>query len=290
MNRKLFLPINLLNDNNNSQVCLKSLIINESFLNKSNSNLLIPIGLNESGEYIYKDIKEMPHLLISGISGSGKSVFIHSVINSLLYTNDSNTLKFVLFDFKQAELHMYKDLPNLLLPIIQNFDEGKSAICYLLQEMNNRFSLLKQAEKYNLDSYNNYAKENNKSILPSIVVIFDEVDCFLSGKEILNQISMLVAKGRAVGIHFIFASQLFDSYNMPATIKANIPVRIAFRMNSIDHSVFIVNSAKAIDLKRYNQIVCYDQNNNQIINTPFISMPEIRSVVEYIKENKEKDD
>ena len=181
---------------------------------------------------------------------------------------------------------MYKELPNLLVPIIQNFDEGKNAICYLIQEMDNRFSLLKQAEKYNLDSYNIYARENNKSILPSIVAIFDEVNCFLADKEILNQISMIVAKGRAVGIHFIFASQLFDSYNMPATIKANIPVRIAFRMNSIDHSVFIVNSAKAIDLKRYNQIVYCDQKDSQIITTPFISMPEIRAVVEYIKENK----
>lgn len=218
------------------------------FLNHK-SNLAMAVGKDINGEYIVSDMAKMPHLLIAGQTGSGKSVGMNGFIISLLFKNSPDMLRMIMIDPKRVELGMYNGIPHLLTPVINDPEKALNSLKWSVAEMLRRYDILQVARARNLGEYNE--KKERKDKMPNIVIIIDELaDLMMSGnkKEVENAIARIAQMARAVGMHLIVATQRPSVDIITGLIKANIPSRIAFTVASQIDSRTVLDSMGAEDL------------------------------------------
>ena len=229
-------------------VSLKEMI--ESMPTDPSANMYVPFGMNISGECICSDLSKFPHLLVSGTTGSGKSIFMHGLIMSLVMRNRPEDCKIVLVDPKRVEMSKYKDLPHLLCPIIKEPSEAKVCMDKLIEEMERRYRLFELAEVRDIRAFNGfYAPKNGLKKLPFISVFIDEyADLSDTCKNIGEAVVRLAQKARAAGIHLVIATQRPSVQVITGVIKANIPVRVALSMSSAIDSQTIIGQGGAEDL------------------------------------------
>ncbi len=206
------------------------------------NNMVVPFGKSIDGNVVYADLSSFPHMLVAGTTGSGKSIFIHSMLLTLLMRNRPEDLKLIMVDPKQVEFTAYDDMPNLLCPTIVSAEKANVALQKLADLMDRRFELLRKARVRDIRSYNDYyAPQNNKRKLPFILVVVDEfADLAGKCKDVAEPIQRLGQKGRACGIHMIIATQRPDANTISGTIKSNLPVTVCLMVkNAIDSNVVL---------------------------------------------------
>jgi len=268
-------------------VYLKEIIGNEKFEIK-NIKLPIAIGKSISGLPIIGDLTSMPHLLIAGTTGSGKSVCINTIIISLLYRLSPDLCKFILIDPKMLELSAYEGIPHLLTPVITDSKKAASALGWTVREMNSRYKLMSKEGVRNIDGYN--AKHKLK--MPYIVVVVDEMSdlMLVAGKEIENYIQKLSQMARAAGIHIIMATQRPSVDVITGTIKANFPTRISFRVSSKIDSRTILGEQGAEQLLGNGDMLFMSSANRIVrIHGPYISEKEIEKITNILRAQGEPD-
>ena len=252
------------------------------------SNLTIPLGRDVAGEPIFTSIAKMPHLLIAGSTGSGKSVAIHALIVSLLYKNSPATLRFIMIDPKKVELSTYDGIPHLLSPVITDGKRAITALKFAIQEMERRYELLLDAGKRDIVGYN---KDREDDVLPYIVIVIDELADLMStfGREVESAIVRLAQMARATGIHLIVSTQRPSVEVITGLIKANITSRIAMQVASQIDSRTILDLAGAEKLLGEGDMlfISSDYSKPKRIQGNFIDEEEVSRVVKFINvENK----
>jgi S-DNA-T family DNA segregation ATPase FtsK/SpoIIIE len=278
--------IEIPNDSRES-VYLKEIVKNEKF-QKKEIKLPIAIGKSISGMPIIGDLTSMPHLLIAGTTGSGKSVCINTIIVSLLYRLSPDLCKFILIDPKMLELSAYEGIPHLLCPVITDSKKAASALGWTVKEMNNRYKLMSKDGVRNIDGYN--AKHKLK--MPYIVVVVDEMSdlMLIAGKEIENYIQKLSQMARAAGIHIIMATQRPSVDVITGTIKANFPTRISFRVSSKIDSRTILGEQGAEQLLGNGDMLFMSSANRIVrIHGPYVSEQEIEKITNVLRAQGEPD-
>ena len=272
-----------------SLVKLREILESEPYRKRKN-NLYISLGKDVAGDARVANLGSMPHLLIAGATGSGKSVCINNVIISLIYQNSPDELKFIMVDPKRVELSNYNDIPYLLTPVIHEADKTINALRWIVKEMDQRYKLLQAAGKKNIDGYNRSVIVNK---LPYIVLIIDELADLMqvAAKEVEGAIIRLAQMARAVGIHLVLATQRPSTNVITGLIKANITSRIAFSVASNVDSRTIIDSAGAEKLLGNGDMLFMTAESAypKRIQGSFISDEEINAVVEYVKEQAEPD-
>ena len=257
-------------------VSLREIINNEKF-QKKEIKLPIALGKSISGVPIVGDLTTMPHLLIAGTTGSGKSVCINTIIVSLLYKLNPNLCKFILIDPKMLELSTYEGIPHLLTPVITDAKKATSALAWTVKEMNNRYKLMSKVGVRNIDGYN----IKHKLKMPYIVVVVDEMSdlMLVAGKEIENYIQKLSQMARAAGIHIIMATQRPSVDVITGTIKANFPTRVSFQVSSKIDSRTILGEQGAEQLLGKGDMLFMSSANRIIrIHGPYVSEQEIERI------------
>jgi len=269
------------------KVFLSEIVSDEKFTKKE-FNLPIALGKNISGTPIIVDLTEMPHLLVAGTTGSGKSVCINSIILSLLYKHSPDTCNLILIDPKMLELSTYEGIPHLLCPVITEAKKATAALSWTVREMENRYKLMTKMGVKNIDSYN----KKNKKPMPYIVVVVDEMSnlMLVAGKEIENYIQKLSQMARAAGIHIIMATQRPSVDVITGTIKANFPTRISFQVSSKIDSRTILGEQGAEQLLGKGDMLFMSSANKIVrIHGPFVSESEIEKVNSYLRSQGEPD-
>ncbi len=268
-------------------VSLREIISYEKF-QKKDIKLPIALGKSISGMPIVGDLTSMPHLLIAGTTGSGKSVCINTIIVSLLYKLNPDLCKFILIDPKMLELSTYEGIPHLLTPVITDAKKATSALAWTVKEMNSRYKLMSKVGVRNIDGYN--AKHKLK--MPYIVVVVDEMSdlMLVAGKEIENYIQKLSQMARAAGIHIIMATQRPSVDVITGTIKANFPTRVSFQVSSKIDSRTILGEQGAEQLLGKGDMLFMSSANRIVrIHGPFVSENEIEKIVNSIRAQGEPD-
>ena len=267
-------------------VFLSEIISDKRFTNNE-IKLPITLGKSISGAPIIGDLCTMPHLLIAGTTGSGKSVCINTIIISLLYRHGPDKCKFILIDPKMLELSSYEGIPHLLCPVITEAKKATSALAWTVKEMENRYKLMTKQGVRNIDGYNS---KNKDVVMPYIVVIVDEMSdlMLVSGKEIENYIQKLSQMARAAGIHIIMATQRPSVDVITGTIKANFPTRISFQVSSKIDSRTILGEQGAEQLLGKGDMLFMSSANRIIrIHAPFISESEIEKINSFLRSQLE---
>ena len=263
-------------------------ILNNSEFKKNDIKLPIALGKNISGIPIISDLTSMPHLLIAGTTGSGKSVCINTIILSLLYRHTPEKCKFILIDPKMLELSTYEGIPHLLCPVITEAKKAASVLGWVVKEMESRYRLMTKEGVRNIDSYN----LKHKLPMPYIVVVVDEMSdlMLVAGKEIENYIQKLSQMARAAGIHIIMATQRPSVDVITGTIKANFPTRVSFQVSSKIDSRTILGEQGAEQLLGKGDMLFMSSANRIIrIHAPFVSDDEIEKVNNFIRSQAEPD-
>ena len=266
-------------------VYLSEIVSSNSFSGKQ-AKLPITLGKNISGLAVVGDLTSMPHLLIAGTTGSGKSVCINTIILSLLYKHGPDKCKFILIDPKMLELSAYEGIPHLLCPVITEAKKAASVLGWVVKEMENRYKLMTRVGVKNIDGYN----AKNKISMPYIVVIVDEMSdlMLVAGKEIENYIQKLSQMARAAGIHIIMATQRPSVDVITGTIKANFPTRVSFQVSSKIDSRTILGEQGAEQLLGKGDMLYMTSANKMIrIHGPFVSEGEIEKVNNFIRSQAE---
>ena len=268
-------------------VYLREIISDKNFKRKD-IKLPIALGKSISGEPITSDLSTMPHLLIAGTTGSGKSVCINTIILSLIYKHTPEVCKFILIDPKMLELSTYEGIPHLLCPVITEAKKAASVLGWVVKEMESRYRLMTKVGVRNIDGYN----EKHKVKMPYIVVIVDEMSdlMLVAGKEIENYIQKLSQMARAAGIHIIMATQRPSVDVITGTIKANFPTRISFQVTSKIDSRTILGEQGAEQLLGKGDML-YMSSANRItrIHAPYVSEIEIDKVNNFLRNQAEPD-
>ncbi len=272
---------------NREGVFLREIISNERFRSR---DLKLPIALGKSisGVPIIGDLTSMPHLLIAGTTGSGKSVCINTIITSLLYKLSPELCKLILIDPKMLELSAYEGIPHLLSPVITDAKKATSALGWTVKEMNNRYKLMSKVGVRNIDGYN----EKHKLKMPYIVVVVDEMSdlMLVAGKEIENYIQKLSQMARAAGIHIIMATQRPSVDVITGTIKANFPTRVSFQVSSKIDSRTILGEQGAEQLLGKGDMLFMSSANRIIrIHGPYVSEREIEKISSVLRAQGEPD-
>jgi len=263
-------------------------IISHNDFSKKDIKLPIALGKNISGVPITGDLSSMPHLLIAGTTGSGKSICINTIILSLLYRHPPDRCKFILIDPKMLELSTYEDIPHLLCPVITEAKKAASVLGWVVKEMESRYRLMTKEGVRNIDSYNS----KHKLPMPYIVVIVDEMSdlMLVSGKEIENYIQKLSQMARAAGIHIIMATQRPSVDVITGTIKANFPTRISFQVTSKIDSRTILGEQGAEQLLGKGDMLYMSSANRMVrIHAPFVSEDEIEKINNHLRAQEEPD-
>ncbi|EKD92820.1 MAG: hypothetical protein ACD_28C00325G0006 [uncultured bacterium] len=247
---KSFVGIEIPNETR-SIVHLRELLQCEDYLNfqkKTKSKLLIPLGRDVTGKAIVTDLALMPHMLVAGATGSGKSVATNAILLSFLYQNSPKDLKLILIDPKQVELSSYNGIPHLLTPVITQPDKAAIALRWVVAEMTRRYTVCAESGHRNIDDYND--DPQSPQPMPKIVVVIDELAdlMMVAGKEVEASICRIAQMARAVGIHLIVATQRPSVDVITGLIKANIPCRVAFTVSSSIDSRTILDGMGAEDL------------------------------------------
>ena len=272
---------------NRESVFLREIISNERFKSR---DLKLPIALGKSisGVPIIGDLTSMPHLLIAGTTGSGKSVCVNTIITSLLYKLSPELCKLILIDPKMLELSAYEGIPHLLSPVITDAKKATAALGWTVKEMNNRYKLMSKVGVRNIDGYN----EKHKLKMPYIVVVVDEMSdlMLVAGKEIENYIQKLSQMARAAGIHIIMATQRPSVDVITGTIKANFPTRVSFQVSSKIDSRTILGEQGAEQLLGKGDMLFMSSANRIIrIHGPYVSEREIEKISSVLRAQGEPD-
>ncbi|MSP10895.1 MAG: DNA translocase FtsK [Pelagibacteraceae bacterium] len=263
-------------------------IIDYSDFKKRDIRLPIALGKSISGIPIVGDLAAMPHLLIAGTTGSGKSVCINTIILSLLYRHPPEICKFILIDPKMLELSTYEGIPHLLCPVITEAKKAASILGWVVKEMESRYRLMTKEGVRNIDGYNT----KHKLPMPYIVVVVDEMSdlMLVAGKEIENYIQKLSQMARAAGIHIIMATQRPSVDVITGTIKANFPTRISFQVTSKIDSRTILGEQGAEQLLGKGDMLYMSSANRVIrIHAPFVSENEIEKINNFLRSQAEPD-
>jgi len=282
-----------------AQVRLRNLIENQDF-QKSSANLLIALGRDVSGATFFTDLTKMPHMLVAGSTGSGKTIFLNTLILSLLYqpnnyprSSGPEFLRFILVDPKRVEFPVYNNLPHLLCPVIYNATQTLNALRWLTGEMERRFDVLAEAKSRDIKSFNEQALKNNTEPLPFIVVVIDELADLMAarGREIEAAIVRLAQMARAVGIHLVVATQRPSVEVITGLIKANIISRVTFQVASQVDSRTILDTSGAEKLLGAGDLlyISGDVTKPKRIQGAYVSDKEVRKIVSYITSQKEKE-
>lgn len=270
-----------------SIVKLKDVLTSPAYTNRA-SNLMLSLGKDVTGKASMADLARMPHLLIAGATGSGKSVAINSMIVSLVYQNSPELLKLILVDPKRVELSSYDSIPHLLAPVITETDKTINALRWTVREMDERYKLLQAANKKNISSYNDSRLVDK---MPYIVIVIDELAdlMMVAAKEVEAAIIRLAQMARAVGIHLILATQRPSVNVITGLIKANITSRIAFAVASSTDSRTILDSSGAEKLLGNGDMlfISAELSRPKRIQGAYISDKEITAVTDYLKERGE---
>ena len=283
----------------NSSRCvvgLKTMLASSTFLNAKPNSLTFTLGKNVEGQVVCPDITKMPHLLVAGTTGSGKSICLSTLIISLLYKYGPEELRFILVDPKQVEFISYDKLPHLMInEIIYDVDKAIKALNWAIKEMERRYQLFKEMTEKgvatkNLTEYNAHLPEGEEK-LPKIVVILDEFgDLMLQAKkDIESRIIRLVQKSRACGIHLILATQRPSVDCITGLIKSNLPTRIGFKVNSFDDARCIFDIGGAEKLLGKGDLYFRSAENPELarIQGCFIDTHEVQRVTDFVKQNNE---
>ena len=292
-------------------VSLKDIICSKEFEN-SKASLTMALGKDIQGNPICVDLHKLPHLLVAGTTGSGKSVAVHSMIISLLYKHDIDHLKFLMIDPKMLELSAYEGLPHLLHPVVTDMNEAKSVLHWCVQEMERRYRYMMDLNVRNIQSYNKQIKENKEEgidaiysptegnnekyhqKLPYIVVVVDEFADMMQtvGKKVEDLIIRLSQKARAAGIHLILATQRPSVNVITGLIKANIPTRLGLKVSSNIDSRTILDSMGAEQLLGLGDMLYRGSGTHvlQRIHGAFVSEQEIAKVSDFLRKQKVTDD
>ena len=263
-------------------------IISSSNFAKKDIKLPIALGKSISGIPIVEDLTAMPHLLIAGTTGSGKSVCINTIILSLLYKHGPDKCKFILVDPKMLELSTYEGIPHLLCPVITEAKRAASVLGWVVKEMESRYRLMTRVGVRNIDGYN----AKHKLPMPYIVVIVDEMSdlMLVASKEIEGYIQKLSQMARAAGIHIIMATQRPSVDVITGTIKANFPTRISFQVTSKIDSRTILGEQGAEQLLGKGDMLYMSTANRIVrIHAPFVSENEIEKINDYLRSQAEPD-
>ena len=268
-------------------VYLSEILSNTDF-RKKEIKLPIALGKNISGKPVVGDLASMPHLLIAGTTGSGKSVCINTIILSLLYRHTPDKCKFILIDPKMLELSTYEGIPHLLCPVITEAKKAASVLGWVVKEMESRYRLMTKEGVRNIDGYNS----KHKLPMPYIVVVVDEMSdlMLVAGKEIENYIQKLSQMARAAGIHIIMATQRPSVDVITGTIKANFPTRISFQVTSKIDSRTILGEQGAEQLLGKGDMLYMSSANRIVrIHAPFVSDNEIEKINSSLRTQAEPD-
>lgn len=276
-----------------STVGLRELLESPEFKN-TKAALPFAVGKNISGETIIKSLPKMVHMLVAGSTGSGKSVFLHSILLSLMYKCSPSQLRFILIDPKRVEFTIYSGMPHMMLPnAVSNCDKAINALGWAVKEMERRFDTFQTLSVQNIEDYNHcqQVKSGEYPKIPYIVIVIDELnELMMTGKkEVEEKITRLSQLGRASGIHMIIATQRPSADVVTGTIKNNLPTRVAFALQSgIDSRVILDEMGAEKLLGRGDMLMApYDDNVTSRLQGAFMSMDEVRQVVKYIKDNNE---
>ncbi|MCV3377187.1 cell division protein FtsK [Campylobacter sp. IFREMER_LSEM_CL2194] len=267
-------------------IYLREILESEVFKNSS-SPLTIALGKDIVGDPFITDLKKLPHLLIAGTTGSGKSVGINSMLLSLLYRNSPKTLRLMMIDPKMLEFSIYNDIPHLLTPVITDPKKAVNALSNMVAEMERRYRLMAEAKTKNIENYNEKIKEQGGKILPFIVVIIDELADLMmtAGKDVEFYIGRLAQMARASGIHLIVATQRPSVDVVTGVVKANLPSRISYKVGQKIDSKVILDSMGAESLLGRGDCLFTPPGMSGLVrlHAPFASENEIENIVEFLK-------
>ncbi|EAI9825474.1 cell division protein FtsK [Campylobacter coli] len=270
-------------------IYLREILESEVFKN-AKSPLTIALGKDIVGNAFVTDLKKLPHLLIAGTTGSGKSVGINSMLLSLLYHNSPKTLRLMMIDPKMLEFSIYNDIPHLLTPVITDPKKAVNALSNMVAEMERRYRLMAEAKTKNIENYNEKMKELGEEELPFIVVIIDELADLMmtAGKDVEFYIGRLAQMARASGIHLIVATQRPSVDVVTGLIKANLPSRISYKVGQKIDSKVILDAMGAESLLGRGDCLFTPPGTSSIVrlHAPFASEFEIEKIVDFLKDQQ----
>ncbi|WRD68919.1 DNA translocase FtsK [Helicobacter pylori] len=277
--------------NSQSQTIYLREILESELFQKSSSPLTLALGKDIVGNPFITDLKKLPHLLIAGTTGSGKSVGVNAMILSLLYKNPPDQLKLVMIDPKMVEFSIYADIPHLLTPIITDPKKAIGALQSVAKEMERRYSLMSEYKVKTIDSYNEQALNNGVEAFPYLIVVIDELaDLMMTGgKEAEFPIARIAQMGRASGLHLIVATQRPSVDVVTGLIKTNLPSRVSFRVGTKIDSKVILDTDGAQSLLGRGDMLFTPPGSNGLVrlHAPFATEDEIKKIVDFIKAQKE---
>ncbi len=271
-----------------AQITLGALVKRKEYFELS--PLTFVVGKDVSGDPIYSDLAKMPHMLVAGSTGSGKTIFLNTLIVSLIYKNSPDDLRLILVDPKRVEFSLYANLPHLLTPVIYDAERASVALGWLITEMERRFKALAEVGSRNISSYQElYKKDLKLERMPYIVLVVDELADLMSnkGNEMEGGIVRIAQMARAVGIHLVLATQRPSVEVITGLIKANVPARVSFRVASQVDSRTILDTAGAEKLLGYGDMLLLSAENSKPkrIQAPYMSEEEAKGIVAWLKEN-----
>ncbi|UOR85794.1 DNA translocase FtsK [Helicobacter pylori] len=276
--------------NGQSQTIYLREILESELFQKSSSPLTLALGKDIVGNPFITDLKKLPHLLIAGTTGSGKSVGVNAMILSLLYKNPPDQLKLVMIDPKMVEFSIYADIPHLLTPIITDPKKAIGALQSVAKEMERRYSLMSEYKVKTIDSYNEQAPNNGVEAFPYLIVVIDELaDLMMTGgKEAEFPIARIAQMGRASGLHLIVATQRPSVDVVTGLIKTNLPSRVSFRVGTKIDSKVILDTDGAQSLLGRGDMLFTPPGSNGLVrlHAPFATEDEIKKIVDFIKAQK----
>jgi len=277
--------------NDDTQIIYLREILESELFQKSKSPLTMILGKDIVGQPFITDLKKLPHLLIAGTTGSGKSVGINAMILSLLYKNSPDNLKLIMIDPKMLEFSMYNDIPHLLTPVITKPMEAINALANMVKEMEKRYAMMADTRTKNIENYNEKAIQNGYDTFPYIVIIIDELADLMmtSGKEVELSVARLAQMARASGIHLIVATQRPSVDVVTGLIKANLPSRISYKVGQKVDSKIILDAMGAESLLGRGDMLFTPPGMSGLVrvHAPWSSEDEIDKVVNFLKEQRD---
>ncbi len=269
-------------------VGLREVLESEGFKN-NDSKLSVALGKDVAGSAVIANIAKMPHVLIAGSTGSGKSVCINTIITSIIYNSKPSEVKLVMVDPKVVELSVYNGIPHLLIPVVTDPKKAAGALAWAVQEMDNRYNLFAEKGVRDLNGYNKAAEHEGAGKLPQIVIIIDELAdlMMVAAKEVEESICRLAQKARAAGMHLVIATQRPSVDVITGLIKANVPSRIAFAVSSQVDSRTILDQVGAEKLLGKGDMLYFPSGASKPtrVQGAFVSDEEVEQIVNFVKSN-----